>query len=238
MCRRVMIVTVSLSSNPQPHQYFVKTVSAPTMTLSNIELAENPFQILQRCAPPWSCSVASFLISCVGGREGITRGDRLVLNGAGAGRAQPERFALLLPDLSDQNSGFDVSHDARRPPLSPTSAFVCRCDAKARAGCGGVRGLPLLQAGHAEGSHRAHLHDRAKEGEKPTAASSFCPPTHWASRAAPFGPPGRHWGGSFTLDVQDSTSLFCCNAQNVTHFGVGCGLSQKLKRSNYEMSKN
>lgn len=69
-----------------------------------------------------------------------------------------------------------------RRPLSPTYALVCRCDAKARAGCGGVWGLPLLQARHVEGPHRAHLHDRAEEGEKPTVTSPICPPTH---RAAP-----------------------------------------------------
>lgn len=43
---------------------------------------------------------------------------------------------------------------------------VRRCDAEARAGRGGVRGLPLLQAGHAQGPDRAHLHDCAEEGER------------------------------------------------------------------------
>lgn len=44
--------------------------------------------------------------------------------------------------------------------------LVCRCDAKARAGCGSLRGVPLLQTRHPEGFDRAHFHDCAKKGER------------------------------------------------------------------------
>lgn len=59
------------------------------------------------------------------------------------------------------------------PVCQRASALVCRCDAKARAGCGSVRGIPLLQARHPEGFNRAHLNDRAKEGEKLSLTSSL-----------------------------------------------------------------
>lgn len=155
--------------------------------LANIEQARNPFQISQCWAPLLSCSVASFLISCVGGREEIRRDDRLVPYGAGAGRARMNGGLSYF--LISATSAAEARHESRRPvpgcpsvksvnPSRPPLAFVCRCDAKARAGCGGVRGLPLLQAGHVEGAHRAHFHDRAEEGEKPTVTSPICPPTH------------------------------------------------------------
>lgn len=72
----------------------------------------------------------------------------------------------------------DVSHGAECLVVETlvcqrASALVCRCDAKARAGCGSMRGIPLLQARHPEGFNRAHLNDRAKEGEKLTVFNLF-----------------------------------------------------------------
>lgn len=42
---------------------------------------------------------------------------------------------------------------------------VHRGHAQARAGRVSLRGVPLLQAGDSQGPDRAHLHDRAPEGE-------------------------------------------------------------------------
>lgn len=52
-------------------------------------------------------------------------------------------------------------------PLSPRKpcVIVHRGHAQARAGCVGLRGIPLLQAGDSQGPDRTHLHDRAPEGE-------------------------------------------------------------------------
>ena len=50
--------------------------------------------------------------------------------------------------------------------ISPhTSDVICRCDAKARAGCGSLRGVPLLQTCHPEGFDRADFDDCATKGE-------------------------------------------------------------------------
>lgn len=67
------------------------------------------------------CNFASFLISCVGGREGITRDDRLVLNGTGAGRAQMYG-ALTYFLISTIRLRRDVSHAARRPAARASGA--------------------------------------------------------------------------------------------------------------------
>ena len=42
---------------------------------------------------------------------------------------------------------------------------IRRGHAQARAGRVCLRGVPVLQAGDSQGPHRAHLHDRAPEGE-------------------------------------------------------------------------
>lgn len=65
--------------------------------------------------------VVSFLISCVGGREGITRDDRLAFIGTGAGRAHMNE-ALSYFLVSALGLRLDVSHAARRPAVQASGA--------------------------------------------------------------------------------------------------------------------
>lgn len=64
-----------------------------------------------------------------------------------------------------------LSGSSSSAPCSPPETVaallfsLCRCDAKARARGGSLRGLPLLQAHHHEGLDWAHFNDCAQKGE-------------------------------------------------------------------------
>lgn len=75
---------------------------------------------------------------------------------------------------------------SRLPGVCSTRGYCLRLlrrgDAKARAGCVGLRGLSFLQARHPQGADRTHLDDRAKEGESLTAPWGMR--TGWWGRVA------------------------------------------------------